>query len=316
MPLNPHEIAQQRHLKRHLTFWRFIAVVILIVGLVAISAVTISNQTLGFQKQHIASLEITGIIYRDERLLKQIKLIENSKKVSGLIVIINSPGGTVTGSEDIYLALRKVAEKKPVTALMRGVAASGGYISAIAADQIYASGNTITGSIGVVYQWPEYVELLNKVGIKMQTVKSAPLKAEPSGAIPLSDEVRKQTEIMVKDSYDWFVDLVKTRRNFTLSEALILADGRVFSGRQAVDNKLIDAVGDITDAKGWIKTQLEDADKPAENLDIIDWTPEPFDEDSLLQLLKANANQLIGVNIFAIRAKNVTSNGLMAIMLN
>ena len=317
MPLNSHEIAQQRHLKRHLTFWRFMAVAVLIVGLIAVSAVTINNKTFSIRQQHIATIEINGIIYRDDRLLAQLKKIEKSDNVSGLIVIIDSPGGTVTGSEDIYLALRKIAIKKPVTALMRGVAASGGYISAIAADQIFASGNTITGSIGVIYQWPEYVELLAKVGVKMQTVKSAPLKAEPSGMVPLTDEVRKQVEISVKDSYDWFVGLVSERRDLSMGDALRLADGRVYSGRQALAEHLIDAIGDIDTAEDWVKNQLEQNDKPYQDLETIDWTPPLFQEGGLNQFLKMKINGLVGVKVFDINSgKNISSTGLMALMLN
>lgn len=317
MPLNSHEIAQQRHLKRHLTFWRFMAVAVVIIGLIAVSAVTINNKTFSIRQQHIATIEISGIIYRDDHLLAQLKKIEKSDKVSGLIVIIDSPGGTVTGSEDIYLALRKIAAKKPVTALMRGVAASGGYISAIAADHILASSNTITGSIGVIYQWPEYVELLNKVGVKMQTVKSAPLKAEPSGMVPLTDEVRHQVEISVKDSYDWFVGLVALRRNLSIDDTLRLADGRVYSGRQALAEQLIDAIGDIDTAEEWLKNQLQQNDKPYKGLELIDWTPPLFEQGGLNQFLKMKINGFIGVKVFDINStKNISSTGLMALMLN
>lgn len=317
MPLNAHEIAQQRHLKRHLTFWRFMAVAVLIIGLIAVSAVNINNKSFSFNGQHIATINIEGVIYRDERLLKQLKEIEKSDNVSALIVIIDSPGGTVTGSEDIYLALRKVAAQKPVTALMRGVAASGGYISAIATDQIFASGNTVTGSIGVIYQWPEYVELLNKVGVKMQTVKSAPLKATPDPTIPLTDEVRKNLELSVKDSYDWFVDLVKVRRNLSAADALRLADGRVFSGRQALVENLIDAIGDIDNAKKWVEDKLKQDNKPFSDLKLVDWTPIPFNQNSLEQFLKIKANNLLGVQIFDINSqKTLSSSGLMALMLN
>lgn len=317
MPLNAHEIAQQRHLKRHLTFWRFMAIAVLIIGLIAVSAVNINNKTFSFRQQHIATIEISGVIYRDDRLLDQLKQIEKSDKVSGLIVIIDSPGGTVTGSEDIYLALRKVAAKKPVAALMRGVAASGGYISAIAADQIFASGNTITGSIGVIYQWPEYVELLNKVGVKMQTVKSSPLKAAPSPTTVLTDQVRKQVEISVKDSYEWFVGLVEQRRNLSSADALRLADGRVYSGRQALAENLIDSIGDIDNAEEWIKDLLEQGNKPYKDLELIDWTPPPFNENALNQFIKIKINNLVGVQFFDINnPKNLSSTGLMAIMLN
>ncbi|PCI86177.1 MAG: signal peptide peptidase SppA [Hyphomicrobiales bacterium] len=317
MPLNSHEIAQQRHLKRHLTFWRFMAVAVLIIGLIAVSAVTINNKTFSIRQQHIATIEISGIIYRDDRLLAQLKKIEKSDKVSGLILIIDSPGGTVTGSEDIYLAIRKIAAKKPVAALMRGVAASGGYISAIAADHIFASSNTITGSIGVIYQWPEYVELLNKVGVKMQTVKSSPLKAEPSGMVPLTNEVRQQVETSVKDSYDWFVGLVSERRDMSMNNALRLADGRVYSGRQALAENLIDAIGDIDTAQQWLKNQLQQDGKSYEDLESIDWTPPLFEQAGLNQFLKIQINNIVGVKVFDINnTKNISSTGLMALMLN
>lgn len=317
MPLNSHEIAQQRHLKRHLTFWRLIAIAVIIIGLIAVSAVNINNKSFSFAKKHIATIKIEGVIYRDELLLAQLKEIRKSENVTGLIVIIDSPGGTVTGSEDIYLALRKIAAKKPVTALMRGVAASGGYISAIAADQIFASGNTITGSIGVIYQWPEYVEFLNKVGVKMQTIKSSPLKAVPDPSIPLTEQVRKEVQASVKDSYDWFVGLVEKRRKLSNADALRLADGRVYSGRQALKENLIDAIGDIDDAQKWVEAQLKKADKPNKNLKLIDWTPAPFSEDSLAQFLKMGVNSTIGMQIFDSKSsKNMSSNGLMALMLN
>lgn len=315
MPLNAHEIAQQRHLKRHLTFWRFMAVIILVIGLIAISAVSVDQQNFLFKQQHIATIKISGVINDEVRLLKQLKKIEESDNASGLIVIINSPGGTVTGSEDIYLAIRKIAVKKPVAAFMRGVAASGGYIAAIAADQIFASSNTVTGSIGVIYQWPEYVELMNKVGVKMQTIKSAPLKAVPDPTSVLSDAGRKQVELMVKDSFDWFVSLVEQRRPFGKADALRLADGRVYSGRQALSEQLIDAIGDINDAQDWITTALKTSDKDAKKLDLIDWTPAPPTNNSLSQFIKIKINQLIGAQVFSLNSpQTLTSTGLMAIL--
>lgn len=249
------------------------------------------------------------------RLLNQLDEIEKSDNASGLIVIINSPGGTVTGSEDIYLAIRKIADKKPVAALMRGVAASGGYIAAIAADQIFASSNTVTGSIGVIYQWPEYVELMNKVGVKMQTIKSAPLKAVPDPSSTLTNEGRIQVELMVKDSFDWFVGLVEKRRPFDMSTATRLADGRVYSGRQALNEQLIDAIGNIDDAKNWITIQLKADDDDIEKLNLMDWTPAKQVDNSLSQFLKIKINQLIGVEIFNLyNPHNLTTTGLMAIM--
>ncbi len=315
MPLNAHEIAQQRHLKRHLSFWRFMAVLAIIIGLLAVSAVTINNKTFSFRSNHIATIKVEGVIEGDERLIQQLTKIEKADHVKGLIVQINSPGGGVKASDDIYLALRKIAERKPVAAVMQSVAASGGYLSAIGSDKIFASGNTITGSIGVIYSWPEYVELLNKVGVKMQEVKSSPLKASPNPATAMTDDARKQMEIMVKDSYDWFVNLVMERRSFDMATTLRLANGRIFSGRQALVEKLIDSIGDTEDAKKWVVEELKKDDANQNDLNLIDWTPNKFDENPFSEYVKMSINNGLGVQVFNPQiTKKLHTTGLMAIM--
>ena len=165
---------------------------------------------------------------------------------------INSPGGTTAGSEQLYDALVRLKAKKPLVVVVEGLAASGGYITAIAADHIIAQQTSLVGSIGVLFQFPNFAELMKTVGVKVEEVKSSPLKAAPNGFEPTSPEARAALDALVKDSYAWFRGLVKERRG--MDDALLekVADGRVFTGRQAVDLKLIDQLGDEKTAVAWL----------------------------------------------------------------
>ena len=168
---------------------------------------------------------------------------------------INSPGGTTAGSEQLYDALVRLKAKKPLVVVVEGLAASGGYITAIAADHIIAQQTSLVGSIGVLFQFPNFTDLLKTVGVKVEEVKSSPLKAAPNGFEPTSPEARAALDSLVKDSYAWFRGLVKERRG--MDDALLekVADGRVFTGHQAVDLKLIDQLGDEKTAVAWLVAQ-------------------------------------------------------------
>ena len=174
-----------------------------------------------------------------------------------MIVHINSPGGTTAGSEQLYDALVRLKAKKPLVVVVEGLAASGGYITAIAADHIVAQQTSLVGSIGVLFQFPNFTELLKTVGVKVEEVKSSPLKAAPNGFEPTSPEARAALDSLVKDSYAWFRGLVKERRG--MDDALLdkVADGRVFTGHQAVDLKLIDQLGDEKTAVAWLVAQKD-----------------------------------------------------------
>ena len=246
--LNADTRAALRRLRRKLTFWRVAAIIALAV---AISGI-FWKEGPSSHGDHIARVRISGLITGAQRKIDLLDALARSKNVKAVIIRINSPGGTTVGSEALYEAIRRVAKKKPVVAVMDSVAASGGYIAALGADRIYARGNTITGSIGVLFQWAQVRGLLDKIGVKMQTIKSAPLKAEPNPFSELTPEVRKVTEDLVKDAFGWFVDLVAKRRKMGREKALKLADGRVYSGRQAVKNGIIDALGDERAAKNWL----------------------------------------------------------------
>jgi len=178
------------------------------------------------------------------------RLAESNAKA--VIVHISSPGGTVAGSEELYDSLIKVKAKKPMVVVVDGLAASGGYIAAMASDRIVAQQSAIVGSIGVILQYPNVTELLKTIGVQVESIKSSPLKAAPSGYEPTSPEARAAVESIVRDSFDWFKGLVRDRRHLDDASLQKVSDGRVFTGRQAVELKLIDGLGDEQAAIDWL----------------------------------------------------------------
>lgn len=259
-------IVDRRRLKRSLTWWRIAAVVLALAAVAAL--LWSSDEGAGFEN-HIARIRIDGLITGDQKTLDLLDEVAKADKVKGVILRIDSPGGTTAGSEAVYEAVRKISKDKPVVAVMDTVAASGGYITALAADRIVARGNTITGSIGVIFSFPEVSKLLDTLGVKMEELKSGDLKAEPSPYKPVSDKAREVSMEMVRDGFEWFKGLVAERRKLPMDTVNVLSDGRVYSGRQAVANKLIDQLGGEEEAVAW----LESDRKLEKDLKIVDWKP-------------------------------------------
>src|ERR1700743_587113 len=202
----------------------------------------------------IARVTIEGLIRSDQDRVEALERLADSR-AAAVIVHINSPGGTTAGSEQLYQSLTQLKAKKPLVVAVEGPAASGGSITAIAADHTVAQQTSLVGSIGVLFQFPNFTDLLKTVGVKVEEVKSAPLKAAPNGFEPTSPEARAALDSLVKDSYAWFKDLVKTRRGMDDDQLDKVADGRVFTGHQAVDLKLIDELGDEKAAVKWLAAQ-------------------------------------------------------------
>lgn len=252
MSLDLESMIDRRKLRRKLTFWRVLAVVIALGTIIAGGFYVAGGPDFSRNAPHIARLPIEGVILENRDQLKLIEEIGEDKNVQAVIVSINSPGGSTTGGEEIYNALRRLAEKKPVVSEIRTVGASAGYMVALAGERIFARYNSITGSIGVLFQYGNAAKLMDMVGIHMDAVKSAPLKAEPDYYSPASPEAREMLAQVVNDSYEWFVDLVAERRDFAPAKARELADGRIFSGHRAFENGLIDAVGGEKDVIAWL----------------------------------------------------------------
>ncbi len=255
MSLDSDVIVDRRRIRRKLTFWRVVAALVTVVAVVSIGAmVTPAGRGAFTNAGSIARINIEGLIRSDQERVEALDRLANSR-AAAVIVHINSPGGTTAGSEQLYDALVQLKAKKPLVVVVEGLAASGGYITAIAADHIIAQQTSLVGSIGVLFQFPNFTDLLKTVGVKVEEVKSSPLKAAPNGFEPTSPEARAALDALVKDSYAWFRGLVKERRG--MDDALLdkVADGRVFTGHQAIDLKLIDQLGDEKTAVAWLVAQ-------------------------------------------------------------
>ena len=255
-------VIDRRRLKRQLTFWRLVSMIVLIMLSVVTGTTLFTKDT-----KYVARLTLEGFIVEDHLREERVRQIAKDGNALALIVRVNSPGGTTTGAEGLFHALRNVAAKKPVVAVIGTIGASGGYISALAADHIIARETSMTGSIGVLMQSGEITGLMDKLGIKTQTIKSSPVKGTPSPIEPMSKETRVAFELLIEDGYNWFKDLVKTRRSLTDTEVEIVADGRVFSGRQALKLKLIDNIGGEVMARDWL-ARLHDIPHTVETIDI------------------------------------------------
>lgn len=228
----------------------------------------------------IAVLEIDGLIADDEDLLRQIREYRRDASVKGFLLDINSPGGVVAPSQSVYEEIRRLRERdeRPVIASIGGVGASGGYYIALAADSIFALPGSITGSIGVIMEFPDASELMEKVGVEMQVIKSSELKDAGSPFRPMSPEDSAAMAAVVTDVYRQFVEAVASERSLPLEAAERLGDGRVFSGRQALEHGLIDRIGNFNDALAAAGRMAGLGDEPR-------FTRPPEDEFSLLGLL-------------------------------
>jgi protease-4 len=269
MPYDAEMIADRRRLRRKLSFWRVLSFLVLIAA-VAVGGLTLVGRTpVGAAQQQIARIEIGGFIAGSQRMADLFKRVGEASSVSGVVISINSPGGTTTGSEELYRGIRQLADKKPLVAFVDGTAASGGYITALAADHIVARETSLVGSIGVIFQYPDVSRLLSTVGVQVQEIKSAPLKAEPSPFHPTSPEARAALEAVVSDTYDWFKRLVAERRKLDEGQLGAVSTGQIFSGRQGVPLRLVDQLGSERDAVAWLERERG----VQRDLPVRDWKP-------------------------------------------
>jgi protease IV len=253
MSLDADAIVDRRRMRRKLTFWRAAAIAVAIAAIVAFALRYGARDSLLAEGpgNYIARVTIQGIIRNNQDRADALERLAKSH-ASAVIVRVDSPGGTTAGAEQLYDALRLVAAKKPLVVVVDGLAASGGYIAAMSADHIIARQSSLVGSIGVLFQYPNVTDLLKTVGVKVEEVKSSPLKAAPNGYEPTSPEARAALEAIVKDSYAWFRGMVKERRQMDEETLDRVADGRVFTGRQAIALKLVDELGSEQTAIGWL----------------------------------------------------------------
>ncbi len=260
-------LADRRRLKRRLGLWQAFAVS----AVITIGLVVASRHGVDQNKPAVAHLAIEGVIVNDTKRLALINSLMEDDTVKGLIVYIDSPGGTFTGGHALYRTLREFAAKKPLVAQMGGIATSAGYMIAAAADHIVADAGTITGSIGVLMQTANMTELLGNVGIKPEIIKSSPLKAQPNPLEPFTDDARTSIKLLLADLFDQFSALVSERRKLSGPSLAAVADARVLSGRQAKPAGLIDSLGGEAEAREWLSSARGvDADLPVKSVTAPD----------------------------------------------
>jgi len=296
MSLEADYIVDRRRMRRKLTFWRIFAVVIAIAAIAGIASVLNGNGRFGDAGSgQIARITISGLIRGDRDRVEALDTLSKSQ-VRAVIVHVDSPGGTTAGSEQLHDALRRVAEKKPMVVVVDGMAASGAYIAAMASDHIIAMDTSLVGSIGVLFQYPNFGDLLKTIGVKVEEVKSSPLKAAPNGFEPTSPEATAALDAIVKDSYAWFRGIVQDRRRLEGEALDRVADGRVFTGRQAMDLKLVDEIGDERAAVNWLaKAKGIDPDTKVRDYRLRS----RLDELSFLHLGAAALLDSMGLHAFA-----------------
>lgn len=253
-PETPSEaVPMANRLRRSRGRWRILAFVVAAVAVLAVAGRFAFDG--GGAVPHIARVVIDGTIATDPERLRTLQALGDDALVKGVIVAINSPGGTTAGGEELYEALSALREKKPVAAVVSELGASAAYMTAIAADRIFARRLSLVGSIGVLYQHVDAGKLLETIGVGMDKVASGPLKAEPDFSGPIRPDVRQSLEGLIADSFDWFVTIVAERRGLSHDEALKLADGRIFTGRQGLADRLIDAIGGEPEAIAWLEAE-------------------------------------------------------------
>ena len=266
-------VLDQRLLRRRLWRWRLISLSLLVVlagFLISLRHRDADHPGLFGNKPHIARIDITGLITEDRKMVELLKKLGDDNSAKAVILAIDSPGGTTTGGEVLYNAVSELAKKKPVVAVGGTIDTSAAYMISVATDHIVVHGNTITGSVGVIFEYPQVDEGLAKLGITMHEIRSGPLKAVPSMFGPLDDKGKALAEGLVHEGEVWFQNLVNERRHIAPADVPGMTDGSIYSGRQALIYKLVDEIGGEDEAIAWLEKEKGVAAK----LPILDRKPQ------------------------------------------
>ena len=207
---------------------------------------------------HIARISINGVIFDNIETIEIIDNLAKNDNVKSVIVRINSPGGSVVGSESLYVAINSLSQKKPVISLMGEIATSGGYIVALASNYILARKNTLTGSIGVIVENQNFSELSEKIGVSIDTTKSGKIKGGQNPLSPSDPLVKINNQKLVNYSFDWFISIIKKNRDINQSVIELVSDGRTITGGMAMDLGLIDGIGSEKEALKYLGKKYPD----------------------------------------------------------
>ena len=252
MTLETDLLIDRRRLKRRLFVWRIVAVLSVVVA-----ALLLANPRglPGGASDYVARVTIEGVITSDRKPAKALETVLNDPAARALVLVVNSPGGAVSAGETLHELIGRIATVKPVVAVMGATAASAGYMISLPAARIFAHESTLTGSIGVLLQTGEVSGLLRWLGITDETLTSGPLKNQPSLTRPMSEQGRAVMQGIIDDLFEQFVAMVAKGRHMEPARVRELADGRAYTGRQALKLGLIDAIGNETDARAWLAAE-------------------------------------------------------------
>ncbi len=261
-------------------------------------------------KEKIVRVHVDNVIMDEEAFSKEIADLSEDQSVKGVIIYVNSPGGTTNDSEILYESFRKIALKKPVVTQMHSLAASGGYIVSLAGEKIFARKNTITGSIGVIMQSPDFSETLNKIGVKYNVIRTSEHKGEPLPFKPLSKEAKEDLQGLINESQEWFKGMVSERRNLRGEALEKVTDGRVFLGATAKKLRLIDEIGSEPEILAYLHKKY----KLSPDTEIIEqYRPEP-ENSGYLNHLTSGILGFLGLNSKNLRMYGINSvDGLLSI---
>ena len=277
MSLDPDRLLDRRRLKRGIAVWRALAVAAMVALALGGAAIFLP----GDGGERVARLWISGLIVDDPERDEIIAALRDDDAVKAVVMRLDSAGGTAVGGEALHLSLRSLAEAKPVVAVLGTTATSAAYMAALAADRILAREASLTGSIGVLFQTAEFTALLEEIGVRAEAIRSGPLKGKPAPFERLDEGTRQAVTGVVADIHEYFLRLVMERRALDRETALALADGRVFTGNQAVEAGLVDAIGGEDEARAWLaRARGVPATLPADDV-------APRDEGGLFGLLGA-----------------------------
>ena len=301
MTLETDLLIDRRRLKRRLLLWRVVAVVAVLIAVL----VAVRPGKMAGGGDYVARVSIDGLMMSDRKAVKALTEVLDDKSAKALVLAINSPGGSVTVGETVHALVARVAEKKPVVAVMGGTAASAGFMIAMPAQRIFARESTLTGSIGVLLQTGEISGLLKMLGIVDETMVSGPLKNQPSFSRPMSEKGREVLQGIVDDLYDQFVGIVAKGRAMEPARVRELADGRAYTGRQALKLGLIDAIGGEKEARGWLAAEKGVAD----TLEIREVKAESLKD----RLFADDAEGFLGVVMKTLLSQSVSLDGGLAL---
>ena len=263
-------LIDRKRLKRQLASWRGLALLSVFGACAVVFGGVGGHGKAGLKMDYIAQVSITDVMYDNAKRDAMMKDILEDDRAKALLVQFDSPGGTTVGGEEVYLQLKEISKKKPVVGVMRTLCASACYMASLGTSHVIAREGTITGSIGVLLQSMEISRLADKLGITPITVKSGSMKDVPSLGEPFTEEQRRIVGEVVTDAYDHFVRLIVENRKMDEETVRQIADGRVYTGNQALKLQLIDGLGGTDEALEW----LQKKHKISPKLEIVEIEPE------------------------------------------